>query len=114
MKTRFHVKLLSTALLSLWLTGGCADQSAKSETAATKASPEATAAIANASDAIAIANSNDWIWRDTESYLDKAREAAAAGDNAKAITLADMAKFEAEIAVQQYNLETTHQRGLIR
>lgn len=114
MKTRFHVKLLSTALLSLWLTSGCADQSAKSETAATKASPEATAAIANASDAIAIANSNDWIWRDTESFLDKAREAAAAGDNAKAITLADMAKFEAEAAVEQYNLEKTHQRGLIR
>jgi hypothetical protein len=114
MKTRFHVKLLSTALLSLWLTGGCADQSAKSETAATKASPEATAAIANASDAIAIANSNDWIWRDTESFLDKAREAAGAGDNAKAITLADKAKFEAEAAVEQYNHETTHQRGLIR
>lgn len=114
MKTRFHVKLLSTALLSLWLISGCADQSAKSETAATKASPEATAAIANASDAIAIANSNDWIWRDTESFLGKAREAAAAGDNAKAITLADMAKFEAEAAVEQYNLEKTHQRGLIR
>ena len=55
MKTRFHVKLLSTALLSLWLTSGCADQSTKSEAAASKASPEATAAITNASDAIAIA-----------------------------------------------------------
>jgi hypothetical protein len=114
MKTRFHVKLLSTALLSLWLTSGCADQSAKSETAASKASPEATAAIANANDAIAIAKSNDWIWRDTESFLEKAQEAAAAGDNAKAISLADMAKFEAEAAVQQYNYEKTHQRGLRR
>jgi hypothetical protein len=114
MKTRFHVKLLSTALLSLWLTGGCAGQSAKSETAASKASPEATAAIANASDAIAIANSNDWIWRDTESFLDKAKEAATAGDNAKAISLANMAQFEAEAAVKQYNYEKTHQRGLRR
>jgi len=113
MKTRFHVKLLSTALLSLWLTSGCADQSAKSDTAS-KASPEATAAITNAGDAIAIAKSNDWIWRDTESFLGKAKEAAAAGDNAKAIMLADKAKFEAETAVVQYNFETTNQRGLRR
>jgi hypothetical protein len=114
MKTRFHVRLLSTALLSLWLTSGCADQSAKSDTAASKASPEATAAIANANDAIAIANSNDWIWRDTESFLSKAKAAADAGDNATAITLADKAKFEAETAVIQYNFETSHQRGLRR
>ncbi|MEN8205795.1 MAG: SoxXA-binding protein [Pseudomonadota bacterium] len=114
MKTRFHVKLLSTALLSLWLTSGCADQSAKSEAAASKASPETTAAIANANDAIAIAKSNDWIWRDTEKFLGQAKAAADAGDNAKAIKLADKARFEAESAVKQYNLETTHQRGLRR
>ena len=114
MKTRFHVKLLSTALLTLWLTSGCAEQSAKSETAASKASPEATAAIANANDAIAIAKSNDWIWRDTEKFLGQAKAAADAGDNAKAIQLADKAKFEAETAVDQYNFETTHQRGLRR
>lgn len=115
MKTRFHVKLLSTALLSLWLTSGCADQSAKSEVAAAStASPEATAAITNASDAIAIATSNDWIWRDTEKFLGKAKAAADAGDNAKAIMLADKAKFEAEAAVIQYNNEKANQRGLRR
>ena len=112
MKTRFHLKLLSTALLSLWLISGCANQSATSDTAASKASPEATAAITNASDAIAIAKSNDWIWRDTESFLSKAKDAAAAGDSATAIKLADKAKFEAETAVVQYNFETTNQRGL--
>ena len=112
MKTRFHVKLLSTALLSLWLTSGCADQSTKSEAAASKANPEATTAITNASEANAIANSNDWIWRDTEKFVTQANEAAAAGDNAKAIKLANKAQFEAEAAVKQYNLETTHQRGL--
>ena len=77
MKTRFNVKLMSVALLSVWLTSGCADQSTKTE-AASKASPEATAAIANANDAIAIAKSNDWIWRDTESFLSKAQAAADA------------------------------------
>ena len=76
MKTRFHVKLLSTALLSLWLTSGCADQSTKSEAAASQASPEATAAIANANDAIAIAKSNDGVWRDTEKVLGQAKAAA--------------------------------------
>jgi len=114
MKTRFHVKLLSTALLSLWLTSGCADQSTKSASAASEASPEATAAITNANDAIAIAKSNDWIWRDTEMFLDQAKAAADAGDNAKAIMLADKAKFEADTAVIQYNFETSHQRGLLR
>ena len=112
MKTRFHVKLLSTALLSLWLTSGCADQSTKSEAAASQASPEATAAIANANDAIAIAKSNDWVWRDTEKFLGQAKAAAEAGDNAKAIKLANKAQFQAEAAVKQYDFETTHQRGL--
>ena len=111
MKTRFNVKLMSAALLSVWLTSGCADQSTKTE-AASKASPEATAAIANAKDAIAIAKSNDWVWRDTEKFLSNAQKAADAGDNAMAIKLADKAKFEAESAVIQYNYETTNQRGL--
>ena len=114
MKTRFHVKLLSTALLSLWLTSGCAGQSNKSGASASKASPEAAAALTNANDAIAIAKSNDWIWRDTEKFLGQAKTAADAGDNAKAIMLANKAKFEAESAVVQYNYEKSNQRGLRR
>ena len=109
MKTPFHVTLLSTVVLSLWLVSGCADQYTKG---ASKATPEATAAITNASDAIKAAKANDWIWRDTEKFLKQAQEAAASGDNAKAVKLADKAKFEAETAVVQYNFETTHQRGL--
>ncbi len=109
MKTPFHVTLLSTVVLSLWLASGCADQYTKG---ASKANPEATAAITNASDAIKAAKANDWIWRDTEKFLKQAQEAAASGDNAKAVKLADKAKFEAETAVVQYNFETSHQRGL--
>jgi hypothetical protein len=112
MKTRCYLKLLSTALLSLWLASGCAEQSTKSGNAASKASPEAITAINNASDAIAIAKGNDWLWRDTESFLAKAQEAADAGDNTNAIKLADKARFEAEAAVEQYNMETLNQRGL--
>ena len=110
MKTRFTARMLATALLSLWLVTGCAQQASKP--AASGASPEAMAAISAANDAISAAKKNDWIWRDTEKFVKQAQEAAAAGDNAKAIKLADKAKFQAEAAVEQYNLETTHQRGL--
>ena len=109
MKTSFHVKLLSTALLSLWLVSGCASNSSNG---GSKASADATAAISNANNAIKAAKANDWIWRDTEKFVKQANEAAAAGDNAKAIKLADKARFQAEAAVAQYNMETTHQRGL--
>jgi hypothetical protein len=108
MKTPFHVTLLSTMILSLVLVSGCAEQSTKDS----KASPEATTAIANASDAIKAAKANDWIWRDTEKFLKQAQEAVASGDSAKAVKLADKAKFQAEAAVVQYNFESTHQRGL--
>ena len=109
MKTSFHFKLLSTALLSLVLVNGCASNSANG---GSNGSADAAAAISNANDAIKVAKGNNWVWRDTEKFVTQANEAAAAGDNAKAIKLANKAQFEAEAAVKQYNLETTHQRGL--
>jgi hypothetical protein len=109
MKTSFHVKLLSTALLSLWLVNGCASSSSNG---GSKANADATAAIGNANDAIKIAKDNNWIWRDTEKFVTQASEAAAAGDNANAIKLANKAQFQAEAAVEQYNFETTQHRGL--
>jgi hypothetical protein len=110
MKTPLPVKLLATALLSLWLVNGCADNATKNP--ASKASPEAMAAIANASDAIKAANANNWIWRDTETFLKEAQEAADAGDNQTAISLAGKAQFQAEAAMKQYDYEKTHPRGL--
>ena len=109
MKTSFNVKLLLTALLSLWLVSGCASNSSNG---GSKASAEATTAITNANAAIKAAKGNDWIWRDTEKFAKQAQEAAATGDNTKAIKLADKARFQADAAVEQYNMETTHQRGL--
>ena len=67
MKIRLPGKLLTTALLSLWLVNGCADNATKNP--ASKASPEAMAAIANASDAIKAAKANNWIWVNTEEFL---------------------------------------------
>jgi len=110
MKKSFHVKLLITAMLSLWLLNGCASTS--SSGGGSKASADATAAITNAKDAIKTAKANNWIWRDTEKFAGQAQAAADAGDNAKAIKLADKARFQAEAAVKQYNMESTHHRGM--
>jgi hypothetical protein len=110
MKTRLPVKLLSTALLSMWLVNGCADQAVKNPDS--KANPAAMAAIANASDAIKAAKANNWIWVNTEEFLTQAQEAADKGDNDTAISLAGKAQFEAEAAVIQYNHEKDNPRGL--
>ena len=114
MKTCLPVKLMTTALLSLWLVSGCADQQTRqsSATPATQASPEAMAAIASANTAIKKAKTNDWIWRDTEKFLKQAQSAADKGDNSTAIKLANKAKEQAELAVIQYNHEKAHPRGL--
>ncbi|MDH3981069.1 MAG: SoxXA-binding protein [Gammaproteobacteria bacterium] len=110
MKTRFPTKLWSIAILSIVLATGCAQISEK--TAATKASPEATAAIASASAAIKAAKANKWIWRDTEKFAKQAQESADKGDNAAAIKLANKAKAQAEDAIAQYKYETANPRGL--
>jgi hypothetical protein len=112
MKKRLPVKLLTITALSIVLTIGCAQTQNKADSGgASKASPEATAAIKDASDAIKVAKGNNWIWRDTEKFLKQAKEAAGKGDNGAAIKLADKAKFEAEAAVIQYNHEKNNPRG---
>jgi nucleoid-associated protein YgaU len=47
----------------------------------------------------------DWIWRDTEEFLAQAEAAAAEGDDDTAIKLANKARYQAELAVNQYYLE---------
>ena len=113
MKRRPSAKLLAIALLTVGLNAGCADSQEKEAAAsASKASPEATAAIANAADAIKMAQANDWIWRDTEKFLKEAQAAAEKGENGTAIKLANKAKFQAEAAVIQHNHEKNNPRGL--
>lgn len=110
MKKLCCLKFLTVVLLSSAVTVGCAGQSAKDS--ASKATPEAMQAIKNASDSISMANENNWIWSNTEDLLKEAQAAADSGDNAKAIKLADQAKFQAEAAIIQYNYEKDHPRGL--
>ena len=110
MKPSFTVKLLATAILSLWLVNGCAEKATKSS--AGSASPEAAAAIAAANDAIKAAKANNWIWRDTEKFAKQAQEAADKGDNAAAVKLANKAKAQADNAIKQYEHEKANPRGL--
>ena len=112
MKKRLSAKLLAITLLTVGLNAGCAESPKKDEASASKASPEATAAIANAQDAIKMAKANSWIWRDTEKFLSEAQAAADAGDNGTAIKLANKARSQAESAVVQFNHEKNNPRGL--
>ena len=106
MKKPYPVKLISVLLITFGLASGCAATDSKSS----GSSADATKAIEAADDAIAEAKANDWIWRDTEKFLDQAKEAAASGDYAKATQLADKAKFQAEMAASQHKEETTNLR----
>jgi len=99
----FPSKQLAIVVLALGMAAGCA--TAPKEPAASGPSAEATQAIDGAKAAIAEAKSVDWLWRDTEEFLAEAESAAAEGDNATAITLANKARSEAELALNQYYLE---------
>lgn len=113
MKPSLPVKLLSTVVLSLWLVNGCADKGSMYSTAsASKATPEAVAAITAANKAIKAARANKWIWRDTEKFAEQAQAAADKGDNKTAIKLANKAKGQAELAIKQYEHEKANPRGL--
>jgi nucleoid-associated protein YgaU len=103
MKRTFIGKQLVPVVMVLGLVVGCA--SAPKEEPMKESSAEATQAIDSAKAAIAKAKSLNWIWRDTEKFLKQAEEKAAAGDGDAAIKLANKARNQAELAVNQYYLE---------
>jgi nucleoid-associated protein YgaU len=104
MKRMFFGKQLVPAVLVLGLVAGCASTPPE-----TKSDQDAqvTQAIDAAKAAIAKAKSLDWIWRDTEKILKSAEDEAASPEGSKtlAISLADKARNQAELAVNQYYLE---------
>jgi hypothetical protein len=98
--------ILLTACLTLTL-GGCATDSkpapataAKPAAATVAASPELDQTIANAEKEIAAAKKVG-IWRDTETFLEDAKKAKAAGKNDDALKLAKKALKQAQLAQQQ-------------
>ncbi len=103
----FPASLLAVAVLSLGVAAGCAVQQEKApaKPVAKTPSPAVTQALDSARTAIKNAKSHDWIWRDTEKFFKQAEEAARQGDDARAIKLANKARSQAELAVNQYYLE---------
>lgn len=112
-----HLKLLGIVVLSLGVTVGCATQQQVEEPApapaAEPAGPsEVEQAISDAEAAVAKAKALDWIWRDTEKMLKKAKKLAKEGKDEEAIKLANEVKAQAELAVEQYYLEQDMDRSL--
>ncbi len=92
---RTTARLLLIAFLSLGLLAGCATTDEDSGMSAA----EQAIADAKAANAAAKAAGNEW--RDTGKLIKKAESALAAGDEAAAEKLANKARRQAEIALQQ-------------
>ncbi len=109
MNKPFCPKHLLVVALTMGLVAGCAStQTSKdsaSATAPAQVSTAVTKAISDAKVAIGEAKANEWIWRDTEKYLADAEKAAAAGDEATALKMANKAADQAREAINQYYLE---------
>jgi nucleoid-associated protein YgaU len=104
MKKNVFGKQLATVALVLGLVVGCASSPPE---ASRDENAEVNQAIDAAKAAIAKAKAVDWIWRDTEKFLKQAENEAAAADGQKslAIKLANKARDQADMAVNQYYLE---------
>lgn len=103
-------KILVPVILGFSLIVGCASNAQEPASSAATSSgggSEAAQAIAGAQSAIDKANANNWIWRDTEMMLEKAKNAQTEQNDALAIKLANQAKNQANLAVEQYN----HEKG---
>jgi len=103
MKTNVFGRHIVAVALVLGMLVGCA--STPKEPAVDPGEAKAAQAISAAEAAIAKAKANDWIWRDTEKFLTQAQDAAAKGDTDAAVSLANKARDQAELAENQYYLE---------
>ena len=110
-KTEF-LKLAVVAALSTGLVAGCASDSADEPAPSTdtqaQAGPSAEAknAIYSAKIKLARAEKLGYAWSYTGNMIKEAEKAAAAGDNEKAIQLANKASEEADDAIAQYHSES--------
>lgn len=111
MKKSNGLKFIGIAVLVAGMAVGCAGQMGGKEAKA-KVSPAAASAIADAEKAIDKAESLHWVWRDTGKILKKAKKAAKEGKDSQAIKLANEARTQAQLAVEQYYLEQNMDRSV--
>ncbi len=95
MKLFTSARLIGTALLTVGLIAGCATDGCVDTAAA------ATQAIASAKTANAEAKAANYEWRDTGKFIAEAEKKLKAGDTDGALSLANKAMKQANIAVSQ-------------
>ncbi len=105
------LRTIGLVMVLAGIIAGCAGTTEQ----ATMAGPSAADAISAAKAANAKAKAENYEWRDTGKLIKKAEKAMKAGDNAKAIKLANQAKLQAENAVKQKyeELERLKKAGII-
>lgn len=116
MKINKSLKLAGLVALVLSMAVGCAAQPAAEGGQAEQAgvtAAEAQQAIDAAQAAIDEAKAAGALWRDTQDILDKAKEAFANGDYTGAKRLADMARRQAENALDQKRREEARLQGMM-
>jgi hypothetical protein len=92
-----NLAVLTGAMLLL----GCAGINAGSDSGKKSIDPSVQKAIDNAVAANKQAASIGYEWRDAEELIDDAKKAAEAGDNDKALSLANEARSEGDLAYEQ-------------
>ncbi len=107
MKIVQRLKFLALMVVTLGLVIGCAG------TTEEESQGDAASAIAAAEKAYKIALDEQYAWRDTGKIIKKAKKALKAGDEAKALKLANKAKKEAEDAVTQKYLELDRLKDIL-
>lgn len=114
MKIANILKYLGIATLTMGLAVGCASQQKQPEPTQpeVKKPSAAEVAIADAKAAMKKAKDIHWEWRDGGKFLKEAEKALKAGDEAKAIKLANKARAQAELAVKQYYYEQGVDRSI--
>ena len=105
MKLFFSCRPFVIAVFAAGMLVGCASSTPEPVAKPAGPSPEATQAIDAAKAAIAQASAKSALWRDTEKFLSTAEKAAADGDNDVAVKLANKARNQAELSLNQYYLE---------
>lgn len=116
MKILPSLKIVGIAVLTLGMAVGCATQQQQPQKPmATEMNAKAKAAeqaIADAKASLAKAKALDYEWRDSDKILKQAEKAYKDGKYDEAIKLANKAKEQGDLAVQQYYKEKSMDRTL--
>ena len=101
MKFTKYAKYLGVAALAIGLATGCQSTSKMDTSGASAADQDVQKIIAEAKTELSVAKKGNYAWRDTGKFIKKAEKALAAGDTAKATSLATKALEQSQLARKQ-------------